>query len=165
MLALNLTLILLTPPRAQPLAVAQAMVPRQLLQVARQLLQVPRQLLQAPRQLLHFTSPHPTPSHPAPHHLPSRHVTSRHVTPSHTTSPHPKQAKTLTLTRPPTATWKTLAQGRGCDHYNGEKLMVEESSGKKGKKKTLALCREACIKVSACKAISFYKKYEWSAEP
>ena len=40
MLALNLTLILLTPPRAQPLAVAQAMVPRQLLQVPRQLLQV-----------------------------------------------------------------------------------------------------------------------------
>ena len=163
MLALNLTLILLTPPRAQALALAQAMVPRQLLQV-------PRQLLQVPRQLLHFTSPHPTPSHPAPHHLPSRHVTSRHVTsrhvtPSHTTSPHPKQAKTLTLTRPPTATWKTLAQGRGCDHYNGEKLMVEESSGKKGKKKTLALCREACIKVNACKAITYYKTDEWSAKP
>ena len=46
MLALNLTLILLTPPRAQALALAQAMVPRQLLQVPRQLLQVPRQLLQ-----------------------------------------------------------------------------------------------------------------------
>ena len=42
--------------------------------------------------------------------------------------------------------------------------MVEESPKDKGAK-TLALCREACIKVSACKAISFYKKYEWCPKP
>merc|ERR1719174_3289079 len=58
------------------------------------------------------------------------------------------------------ATWKTLAKGNDCDNKNGEKLMTKESPKDKGAK-TLALCREACIKVSACKAISFYKKYEW----
>merc|ERR1712032_1035229 len=51
------------------------------------------------------------------------------------------------------------AQGNDCDNKKGEKLMTESPKDKGAK--TLALCREACIKVNACKAISFYKKYEW----
>ena len=38
--------------------------------------------------------------------------------------------------------------------------MVEESPKDKGAK-TLALCREACIKVNACKAITYYKTDEY----